>query len=107
MDDWLRACGRDELADGEFAIVELDDTLIAVYRVGEAFFAIEDVCTHDGGELAGGRLCGYELECPRHASRFDLRSGKVLGSPALTDTRVFPVRLSDDAVYVRDDRWDD
>lgn len=107
MTDWLRACGPDELADGEFAIVEFDDTLAAVYRVGDEYFAIEDVCTHDGGELAGGQLCGYQLECPRHASRFDLRTGKVLGPPALTDTRVFPVQLREDGVYTRDDRWDE
>ncbi len=107
MEDWRPVCGRDELADGEFEIVELDDTLVAVYRVSDEFFAIEDLCTHDGGELAGGKLCGYQLECPRHASRFDLRSGKVLGPPALTDTQVFPVKIEGDQVYMRDHRWDD
>ena len=60
----------------------------------------------DGGQLTGGAICGHEIECPRHGARFDLRTGAALCPPAYESTAVFPIRIEDDAVWVRDDRWD-
>ncbi len=57
--------------------------MIAVARSGEAYFAIEDVCTHDGAELTGGAIEGTEIICPRHGARFCLRTGEALTSARL------------------------
>jgi 3-phenylpropionate/trans-cinnamate dioxygenase ferredoxin subunit len=106
MEGWTRVCARDEMAPGEFRVVEADGTMIAVFNIDGHHYAIEDVCTHDGGELAGGPVHGFEIECPRHGARFDVRTGAVCAPPAQSPTASFPVRVDDDGVWTRDDRWD-
>ena len=104
MIGWVRVCGREEMLPGEFRVAYDGDTAIAVFNIDGAYYAIEDVCTHDGGELAGGPVEGFEVECLRHGARFDLRTGEALCAPAYTPTVVFPVKLEEDAVWTRDDR---
>ncbi|MBL0028852.1 MAG: non-heme iron oxygenase ferredoxin subunit [Rhodanobacteraceae bacterium] len=106
MDGWTRVCGRDEMAPGEHRVVAADGTMIAVFNIDGDHYAIEDVCTHDGGELAGGPIHGFEVECPRHGARFDVRNGAVCAPPAYAPTASFPVRIDADGVWTRDDRWD-
>jgi 3-phenylpropionate/trans-cinnamate dioxygenase ferredoxin subunit len=101
---WTEVCARDELLPGEFKVVWDGDTAIAVYNVDGDLYAIEDVCTHDGGDLAGGEVHGFEVECPRHGARFDLRSGEATLAPATEPVAAFPVRVEAGRVYTRDDR---
>lgn len=105
-DNWIRVCSRAELLPGEFRIAWDGDVAIAVFNIDGELYAVEDVCTHDGGELAGGPIHGYEVECVRHGARFDLRSGAVTCPPAYEPIAKFPVKLEDGAVFTRDDRWD-
>ena len=104
MNDWIRVCALSELLPGEFQIAYDGDTAIAVFNIDGELYAIEDVCTHDGGELAGGPIEGFEIECPRHGARFDLRTGEALCAPAYLPTAKFPVKIEDGAVWTRDDR---
>lgn len=104
MIGWIRVCAREELLPGEYQLAYDGDTAIAVFNIDGAYYAIEDVCTHDGGELAGGPVDGFEIECLRHGARFDLRTGAALCPPAYTPTVVFPVKLEDGVVWTRDDR---
>ena len=106
MSDWIKVCGKDELAPGQFRTVDADGTQIVVVNLGGEFFAIEDVCTHDGGQLTGGSLEDGEIVCPRHGARFCVRTGAALTAPAYEPTATFPVRIEDGIVEVRDDRWD-
>jgi 3-phenylpropionate/trans-cinnamate dioxygenase ferredoxin subunit len=76
MEGWVRVCGSEELLPGEFRLAYDGDTAIAVFNIDGELYAIEDVCTHDGGELAGGPVEGYEIECLRHGARFDLRTAR-------------------------------
>ena len=99
MEGWVRVCASGELLPGEFKLAYDGDTAIAVFNIDGELYAIEDVCTHDGGELAGGPIEGYEIECLRHGARFDLRTGAALSAPAYTPTTVFPVRREDGAGY--------
>ena len=59
-------------------MIEIDELPIAVFNVDGKFYAIGDVCTHDDGPLGDGELDGYQIICPRHGARFDIRSGKAL-----------------------------
>ena len=104
MIGWIRVCAREELLPGEYQLAYDGYTAIAVFNIDGAYYAIEDVCTHDGGELAGGPVDGFEIECLRHGARFDLRTGAALCPPAYTPTVVFPVKLEDGVVWTRDDR---
>ncbi len=89
-----------EIPPGERKIVEVDGTWIAVFNVGGTYHAIEDVCSHDDGPVAEGDLDGYEIQCPRHGARFDIRDGKVLSFPAITPIQGFKVRVEGDDIFV-------
>ena len=64
------------------------------------FYAIDDICTHENFLLCGGELFGLDVECPQHGSRFNLKTGKVTGLPAVIPTKVYPVEVEDGEVYV-------
>ncbi len=106
MSDWIDVCRTDELKPGEHRVVDLDGTEVAVFNLDGEFHAIEDVCTHDGAEIASGTLDQDVIVCPRHGARFCIRTGQVLSPPAYEDLHVFPVRVEKDTIQVRDDRWD-
>ncbi|MBT6522881.1 MAG: Rieske 2Fe-2S domain-containing protein, partial [Methylococcales bacterium] len=69
-------------------------------------YALEDVCTHDGGDIASGQVEGDEIICPRHGARFCIKTGQVKSAPAYEDIESFPIRIEDGMVQVRDPRWD-
>jgi len=104
MNGWVRVGTRSELLPGEFRVVWDGDTAIAVYNIDGDLYAIEDVCTHDGGELAGGPVERFEVECVRHGARFDVRTGAVTCPPAYEPVTTFPVREADGVIWTRDDR---
>lgn len=106
MSDWVRVAAVGEIGPGEYKLIEIDEVPIAVFNLDGEYFAIEDVCTHDGGVLTGGSLEGCQIECPRHGARFDVRTGEALTPPAYEPTATFPIRIDDGAIYTRDDRWD-
>ena len=106
MQNWVRVCATSELLPGEYRVVYDGDTPIAVFNIDGDLYAIEDLCTHDGGELTGGVIEGHEVECPRHGARFDIRTGVALTPPAYEPTPKFPVKTEGGYVYTRDDRWD-
>lgn len=106
MDDWVDVAPATDIDAGDFRVVDIDDTLIAVFNVQGKFYAIEDLCTHDGEELTGGPIDGDQVICPRHGARFCIRTGKALTAPAYEPTATFPVRVENGVVQVRDDRWD-
>ncbi len=105
MTDWQDVCGIEELKDGERRLVDLNGVVVVVLRVDGQWFAIEDVCSHDGDSLGDGPLEGDRIVCPRHGARFCLRTGAALTPPAYEPVAVFALRLADGRVQVRDDRW--
>jgi 3-phenylpropionate/trans-cinnamate dioxygenase ferredoxin component len=106
MGEWVTVGPADAMESGDCKVIEIDDAKIAVYKLNGQFYAIEDVCTHDGGELASGRLEGDQVICPRHGARFCIRTGAVLSPPAYEPVHCFPLRIENGVVQVRDDRWD-
>jgi 3-phenylpropionate/trans-cinnamate dioxygenase ferredoxin subunit len=106
MADWIAVAKVGELAPGEYRKVDADGTQVVVFNLDGEFFAIEDVCTHDGGQLTGGKLVGDEITCPRHGARFCIRTGAARSAPAFEPTASFPVRVENGVILVRDERWD-
>lgn len=92
MNGWVRVGTRGELLPGEFRGVVWMAIRPLPSTIDGDLAAIEDVCTHDGGELAGGPVEGFEVERARHGARFDLRTGAVTCPPATSQT--FSVRGS-------------
>jgi 3-phenylpropionate/trans-cinnamate dioxygenase ferredoxin subunit len=89
-----------EIPPGTSRIVRLDDQPVAVFHLEDGWYAIEDVCTHDGGPVAEGRLEGSIIECPRHGAKFDVRTGAALTFPAVSPVATYAVRVVGDEVQV-------
>lgn len=89
-----------EIAPGGVKVTRLDDTSVAVFHLDDGYWAIEDVCTHDGGPVAEGTLDGGIVECPRHGARFDVRTGAARSFPATTPVATYAVRVVGDEVQV-------
>ena len=93
-------CPVSELPPGATRVVEVEDLEIGIVNCGGQILAIEDRCSHDNGTLVEGELDQDEctVECPRHGSRFDLRTGKPLTLPAYRPVETFPVTVEDDTI---------
>jgi len=98
---WVQVAPVASIPPGDYATVEVDGVFVAVFNVNGEFLAVEDVCTHDGGGLAGGQVEGAEVICPRHGARFCLRSGRALSPPAYEPVRCYATRVVDGQVEVR------
>lgn len=90
--EWRIALSEAEVPDGEAAACDIEGFAIAICRIDGVYYATSNICTHEAAYLSDGLLDGCVLECPLHNARFDVRTGKVLSSPAQTDLRTFPVR---------------
>jgi 3-phenylpropionate/trans-cinnamate dioxygenase ferredoxin component len=90
-----------EIPDPGRIVVEVDDRLVVVLRVSGELFAIDDVCTHDGGPLGEGELDDHTIACPRHGAQFDIRDGRALTMPATRPTAAHEVKLEGDEVFVK------
>ena len=97
----IRVGRLDDLPQGEGMRVTEVSPPVAVFHTEDGeVFAIDDTCTHQDASLADGWLEGCEVECPLHASRFDLRTGQVDAPPAKRPVRTHRVVVQDDHVYV-------
>jgi 3-phenylpropionate/trans-cinnamate dioxygenase ferredoxin subunit len=105
MSPVIDICRLEELPPGERRLVEFADVEIGVFNCAGELFAIEDRCSHDDGELAEGELDVDDctVECPRHGSRFDLRTGKPMNLPAYEPVDTFPVSVADGVIRVEVD----
>jgi 3-phenylpropionate/trans-cinnamate dioxygenase ferredoxin subunit len=101
MSDFEEVARVDEVPSGGRKSVIIDETPALLLRVGDNFYAIEDVCTHDGQPLTDGPLNGCEITCPRHGARFDIRTGQPLCMPATEPVRTFEVQVRDGKVFAR------
>jgi 3-phenylpropionate/trans-cinnamate dioxygenase ferredoxin component len=98
-------CPLDDLPSGSTKIVSWEDLEIGVVNCGGELYAIEDRCSHDDGDLMEGEVDCEErtVECPRHGSLFDLRTGKPLTLPAYVPVDTFPVSVEDGVIKVEVD----
>ena len=98
--EYVAVATKDELPNGARKLLEIDGRPIAVFNIAGEYYAIADVCSHDDGPVAEGDLYDYEIECPRHGARFDVRNGKVLSFPAIVDIPAYPVRVEGEEILI-------
>ena len=93
---------KDDLGDGEARRFDVGPHRIALVRIGDDFYAIGDRCSHEDYSLAEGEVFedGYEIECPRHGSTFDLKTGEPCSLPATKPVPVYDVVIDGDDVGV-------
>lgn len=100
-DDFMRICPLDEIVEGSVQSRTVDGRMILLARDNDGVYALDDVCTHDGGELGAGDLVNGQVQCPRHGARFDLKTGAATRMPAVIGIRTHVVKIEDGEVYVK------
>ena len=90
---WVKVATTEAIAEDDMIAVELEGRNIAVYHVGDAFHATANVCTHAYALLTDGFLDECTIECPLHAGRFDITTGRALGPPLTRDLKVYALRV--------------
>ena len=92
---------KSAIAPGQMTRVTADGGVpVLLCNVDGELYAVEDVCTHDGGALDGGELDGCRVMCPRHGAFFDVTTGKALTLPAVSPLPTYVVRIDGDDVFV-------
>ncbi len=100
MTDFVKVAETSEIPTGQLKLVDVHGERVAVANVDGQFCAFSDECTHDGGPLSEGDLEGEIVTCPWHFSRFNVRTGDIVESPAEEVVQTYEVRVEGDAVYV-------
>jgi len=101
MTELIKVATVDEVPVNGSKLVEIDSFRIALFNLDGAFYAIEDVCTHDGGPLVEGEIVnGHEVRCPRHGARFDIITGDALSFPAIEPTTTYDVYIQGDDLLI-------
>jgi len=100
MTNFVKVAQVQDIPAGRMKRVEAHGTQITVANAGGTFLAFADECTHDGGPLCEGELDGETVVCPWHFSRFNIRTGEVVESPAHQPVHTYPVRIENEAVWV-------
>lgn len=100
MADYVKIAKVGDVPAGEARVFQVGNKRIALCHVDGEFYAIDDVCTHDGGPLGEGFLEDHEIECPRHGARFDVRTGKALTLPAVFPVQTYAVKREGDDIYI-------
>jgi 3-phenylpropionate/trans-cinnamate dioxygenase ferredoxin subunit len=101
MSEFVPVCQAGDIPDPGKQIFEFGERFVVVFHVDGQFYALDDVCTHDGGPLGEGFLEGYTIACPRHGAKFDIRDGRVLCMPATVGTSSHEVKVENGAVLVK------
>jgi 3-phenylpropionate/trans-cinnamate dioxygenase ferredoxin component len=100
MTDYADVCALTDIPNGKHRAYVVQGRSVLIFRVETDVYAIENRCTHLDFPLAGGRQIGCEIICRQHGGRFDVRTGKAVGSPAVDPVRTFAVRRAGDRIEI-------
>lgn len=102
-DEFVDVAAENAVADGSSLLVEVDDRLIVLIHAAGHYYALDDVCTHDGGPLSDGPVdtAAKTIACPRHGARFSLENGAAVTMPATKATVAHEVQCTDGRILVR------
>lgn len=98
--NWIDLTDAETLPDEDVLGVESHGKSFAIYKVNGEVYATNNICTHGHARLCDGFLEGYEIECPFHQGKFDIRSGKAMCAPLTVDVEIYPVKIEDGRVFV-------
>ena len=100
-DEFVRVCSVDDLPEVGAVAADINGTLVAIVRDSAGdIHAVDDTCSHANVSLSEGEVEDCSIECWLHGSRFDLRTGKPTGLPAITPIAVYPVKIDGGDVFV-------
>jgi nitrite reductase/ring-hydroxylating ferredoxin subunit len=96
----IRVGGAGEVPSGGLRLVEAEDRRVVLARVGDAVYACDDACAHQGGPLSQGRLSGHRLACPWHGWMYDVRTGDCVFPGRGARVTTYPVRVEDGVLWL-------
>jgi naphthalene 1,2-dioxygenase system ferredoxin subunit len=99
-DQWIDVTATEDIPEDDVIGVDIAGKSIALYRVEDEVFATDNLCTHGNARLCDGFLEGYEIECPLHQGKFDIRNGKAMCAPLTEDVKTYPIKIEGDRVFV-------
>lgn len=97
---WVDISSKDDVPEDDVVGIDINVKSIALYQVDGEIYATDNICTHGNARLCDGFLEGYEIECPLHQGKFDIRNGKALCAPLADDVRIYPVKIENGRVFV-------
>lgn len=100
VEKFVKVCREDDIDEGSIRNFNVDGKSIALAKYGGELYAVDDICTHDGGDLGGGDLVDGQVQCPRHGARFDLKTGEATQMPAVIGIGTYKVKIEDGDVVV-------
>lgn len=98
--EFVKVCNENEIEEGKLKEVDVDERPIALAKFQDIVYALDNICTHDGGTLSQGVVVKGQVQCPRHGARFDLKTGAVTRMPAALAIGAYEVRIENGEVYV-------
>lgn len=96
----LLLCEATEIAPGTPTKIEVEDLVLAVFKVEDTIYAIDDQCTHGPGSLSEGELDGHYIECDFHQGGFDVRTGEPVVPPCMIPVRTYEVTVENGHVFI-------
>jgi glycine betaine catabolism B len=99
--DFVRVAETKDIQTSQMKEVQINGENICIANVEGKYYAIGNVCTHEGGPLADGKLDGYEVECPWHQSKFDVRTGEVISPPASESEPIYDIKVDGNSILVK------
>jgi ferredoxin-NADP reductase/nitrite reductase/ring-hydroxylating ferredoxin subunit len=99
--DFIKVADANDISPSQMKEVEVDGQKIIIVNINGKFYAIGSICTHEGGPLADGMLSGYEVECPWHGSKFDIRTGQVTNPPANEPEPAYEIKVEGNQLLIK------
>lgn len=100
MSEFIRVCPADDIPDGATKPVEIENRRVILARLNGDIYALENLCTHDGGDMSEGKIIDGQLQCPRHGALFDIKTGDATQMPAVMGINTFDVKIENGDVLV-------
>jgi 3-phenylpropionate/trans-cinnamate dioxygenase ferredoxin subunit len=97
---FVKVCSENDIAEDSIKNFNVDGKSIAVAKYNGQVYAVDDVCTHDGGDLGGGDVVDGQVQCPRHGARFDLKTGEATQMPAVIGIETYRVKIEDGNIMI-------
>jgi len=100
-ENFVKVAETKDIQTSQMKEVQIDGQDVCIANVEGKFYAIGNVCTHEGGPLADGKLEGYEVECPWHQSRFDVRTGEATSPPASESEPTYEIKVDGNSILIK------
>jgi ferredoxin-NADP reductase/nitrite reductase/ring-hydroxylating ferredoxin subunit len=98
---FVKVANRKDITDSQMREVQVEGQNVCIANIEDKYYAINNTCSHEGGPLADGKLEDYEVECPWHQSKFDVRTGDVKAPPATKPQAIYQIKIEGDDIMIR------